>query len=232
MSRRQGWISTSRRTVVALLAFVVVGCGGTATADSPVGASPAVAQTSDQWSPGMEAPGPWQLPPPGFGTLTQDQITIPLVQGNLQIKVVPLDEWVILMTAPDTHRRLNRYKTSRFKEIERISMSNGEKFFPHVMFVTFFTRDVQTRFEQMDLRISSQNVNHRPLGVIPITPDFGRGQLQQQQPAIALYVFSSRIDLNIPMVVEYETAQSGAWSAIKGTLDNERALVASRSGVN
>ena len=186
----------------------------------------------------MSGRRPWRLQDRGSsrrrdtGTLTQDQITVPLVQGNLQIKVVPLAEWVILMTAPDTHRRLNRYKTSRFKEIERISMANGEKFFPHVMFVTFFTRDVQTRFEPQDLRIVSQNVNHRPLGVIPITPDFGRGQLQQQQPALALYVFSSRIDLNIPMIVEYESAQSGRWSAIKSTLDNERALVASRSGVN
>ena len=181
-----------RRTAIALLGFAIVGCGGSASTDGPVGAAPAVAQSGDAWSPAMEAPGPWTLPPPGFGTLTQDQITIPVVQGQLQIKVVPLDEWVILMTAPDTHRRLNRYKTSRFEEIQDVSMRNGEKYFPHVMFVTLFTRDVQTRFEPMDLVIISQNVTHRPLGVIPITPDFGRGQLQQQEPAIALYIFSSR----------------------------------------
>lgn len=222
----------ARRTTVALLGIAIVGCGGSAATDSPVGAAPAVAQTGEQWSPAMERPGPWQLPPPGYGTLSQDQITIPLVQDQLQIKVVPLDEWVILMTAPDTHRRLNRYKTSRFAEIQDFSMAAGEKFFPHVMFVTMFTRDVQTRFEPMDLRIISQNVTYRPIGIIPITPDFGRGQLQQQQPAIALYVFSARIDLNIPMLIEYERAQSGRWSAIKALLDNERARVASRSGVN
>lgn len=229
---RKDKATTVRRTILGLLGIAAVGCGGSATTDGTVGPAPAVAQTPDQWSAALEAPGPWQLPPAGFGTLTQNQITIPVVEGQLQIKVVPLDEWVILMTAPDTYRRLNRYKTSRFKEIERISISNGERFFPHVMFVTFFTRDVQTRFEPMDLRIISQNVTHRPIGIIPITPDFGRGQLQQQQPALALYVFSSSIDLNVPMIVEYERAESPAWSAIKSTLDNERALVASRSGVN
>ena len=225
--------SMVRRTVVALLGFVIVGCGGAASTDGTVGATPAVAQSGEEaWSPGMEAPGPWTLPPAGYGTLSQDQITIPVVQDKLRIKVVPLDEWVILMTAPDTHRRLNRYKTSQFDEILNVSKRYGEKFFPHVMFVTLFTRDVQTRFEPMDLVIISQNVTHRPLGIIPITPDFGRAQLQQQQPAIALYIFSSRIDLNVPMLVDYQGAQSGRWSGVKASLDNERARVTSRSGVN
>jgi hypothetical protein len=222
-----------RRTTAALVVLAIFGCGGSVSTESPVGATPAAAQSGEEkWSPGMEAPGPWTLPPPGYGTLAQNRITIPLIQGNLQIKIVPLDEWVILMTAPDTHRRLNRYKTSRFDEIQDISIRNGERFFPHVMFVTLFTRDVQTRFELMDLVIVSQNVTYRPLGIIPISPDFGRGQLQQQVPAIALYVFSARIDLNVPMSVEYQAVRSPAWSGIKTTLDNERALVASRSGVN
>ena len=44
--------------------------------------------------------------PPGYGTLLQDQISLRLQRGDLLIKVTPLEEWVIRLTAPDTYDRL------------------------------------------------------------------------------------------------------------------------------
>ena len=59
--------------------------------------------------PDPNAPGPGEpgaLPPPGFGTLRQDDVSISLSSDGLQIKVTPLAESVIRVTAPDTERRL------------------------------------------------------------------------------------------------------------------------------
>ncbi len=46
------------------------------------------------------------LLPPGLGTLHQDQISLRLQSGDLLIKITPLDEGIIRLTAPDTYERL------------------------------------------------------------------------------------------------------------------------------
>ena len=40
-----------------------------------------------------------ELPPPGFGTLRQDEVSMALASGDLQIMVTPLDESVTRVTA-------------------------------------------------------------------------------------------------------------------------------------
>jgi hypothetical protein len=220
-----------RRTVGGFSLLALAACGGPATTGSPIGASPAAAQDlSRGWSEELEIPGVRPLPPAGFGTLSQDDITVGVAvpEGNLAIKVTPLTEWVIRMTAPDTYRRLNGYKVSRGEETLRRAQRNGERGWPTVMFVTFYTRSVESTFEPYDLQIRSQNVLFRPFDILPITPDFNRERLRQEESQVALYLFPSEIDLDLPMVVEYDGRQGTRWAGIRSVLDREMAKVMSR----
>jgi hypothetical protein len=196
-----------------------------------VGASPVAAQDAPQgWSEDLEIPGARPLPPAGYGTLSQDDITvgISVPEGSLAIKATPLTEWVIRMTAPDTYRRLNGYKVSRGEEILRRARRNGERGWPLVVFVTFYTRQVESTYEPYDLQIRSQNLVIRPFDILPVTPDFNRERLRQEESQVALYLFPSEVDLDLPVVFEYDGREGGRWGGIRSTLDRELAKVLSR----
>lgn len=221
-----------RRTAAGFAVLVGASCGGTPAPEAPVGARPATAQdTRDGWHESLEIPGARPLPPAGYGTLNQDAITIPLEQPERQlfIKATPLTEWVIRMTAPDTYRRLNGYKVARGKQILDQARRHGERGWPLVLFVSFYTIAVESTYEPYDLQIRSQNVVIRPFDIIPVTPDFNRERLRQQESQIALYLFDSDIDLDLPLVLEYQNRESGRWSSIRSILDRELSKVMSRA---
>jgi hypothetical protein len=184
----------------------------------------------DGWHESLETHGARPLPPAGYGTLSQDDITVALEvpEGNLFIKVTPLSEWVIRMTAPDTYRRLNGYKVARGEQILDRARRNGERGWPLVLFVSFYTRAVESTYEPNDLQIRAQNVVSRPFEIIPVTPDFNRERLRQQESQVALYLFESDIDLNLPIEFEYDGRRSGRWSGIRSVLDRELVKVMSR----
>ena len=220
-----------RRTSVGFAVLAGAACGAAPAPESPIGASPAVAQDiGDGWHESLEIPGARPLPPTGYGTLTQDAITIPLEtqDGNLFIKATPLTEWVIRLTAPDTYLRLNGYKVARGKDIRDKARRRGERGWPLVMFVSYYTRAVESTYEPYDLQIRAQNIVFRPFDIIPVTPDFNRERLRQQESQIALYLFESDIDLDLPIVVEYAGRQSPRWSGIRSVLDRELVKVNTR----
>jgi hypothetical protein len=43
------------------------------------------------------------LPPPGFGSLKQDQVAVMITTASLAVRVLPLDEHVLRLLAPDTY---------------------------------------------------------------------------------------------------------------------------------
>jgi len=221
-----------RRTAVGFTVLAGAACSATPAPESPVGAGSAITQDiGDGWHESLETAGARPLPPAGYGTLSQDNITIPVEgpRGNLFIKVTPLTEWVIRMTAPDTYRRLNGYKVARGEQILDRARRNGERGWPLVLFVSFYTRAVESTYEPYDLQIRAQNVVFRPFDIIAVTPDFNRERLRQQESQVALYLFEGDIDLDLPLIVEYDGRQSGRWSGIRLLLDRELAKVMSRA---
>lgn len=208
-----------------LLAGVLIGCGG----PPAPGAGGVTAARAQESTPPVDTAAADSLVPAGFGTLSQDAITIPLRADGLLIKVTPLAEGVIRLTAPDTYRRLSGYTRSRADQIRQAAANAGVTEWPHVFLVQLFTREVQATFEPHDLQIINQNQVYRPLDILPITPGFGRNRLDQQQTELAMYLFDPDIDLDLPMTVRYQTSQSGAWSSIRHRLDRERSLVLSRA---
>lgn len=229
-------------TTLLCAAALAMGCGGGASQQATDGPSP-TERTEDEsetvsvseaetWSADLEArTGTAQpLVPVGYGTLSQDDITVPLRSGGLQIKFVPLSEWVLRLTAPDTYRRLNGYKVSRSEEILKLTQRAGEREWPLVALVTFFSRSVEESFEPYDLRIENQGRLYSPFEIVPVTPGFGRDRLDQQQTQVALYLFVPEVDLGLPTAVRYRDAASSRWNSIRTTLDSERSRASSRAG--
>jgi hypothetical protein len=211
-----------------VLLAVATACGGTAAPDGAMGVRPAVAQ-QEGWSPEFEQTSARPLPPAGYGTLSQDNITIGIQSGTLLIKLVPLDEWVIRLTAPDTYRRLNSFKVSRGEEILQRARRAGERGWPRVFLVSFFTRNYEENFQPNDVQFRNQSFIYRPLAIIPITPDFTRERLRQQETQMALYVYTADVDLDLPLVALYQGAEGPQWVGIRSRLDRELATVLSRA---
>ena len=56
---------------------------------------------------GVGDPASARLPPPGYGTLAQAEVSISMRSEDLEIMVTPLEDAVTLVTAPDTYQRLS-----------------------------------------------------------------------------------------------------------------------------
>ena len=168
------------------------------------------------------------LPPPGLGTLRQDQVAVRLGTASLAIRVLPLDERVIRLLAPDTYSSLAELRRSRSAEIAAAARQAGLDS-ATVFVVTFFGMAPHARFDPDQLYLSSQNAFFRPIGIVPMTPQWGEGQLDQRQQAVAIYLFQPGIPILQPFTVFYGDQPSTAWESILRVLENERSRVLARA---
>jgi hypothetical protein len=185
-------------------------------------------------SPPQEAPPGFgseaqTLPPPGYGTLRQDDFTVALQSGDTQLKVTPLDEAVIRLAAPDTYQRLHGLVDSRRQRVLDAARGAGLRGEPAVFLVSFFTRAQQATYEPTNVQLLSKGILYRPAGILPLTPEWGRQQVRQEETQSALYVFDPAVDLDVTFEVEYQGRRSLAWAGIIRLLQAERGRVMSRS---
>ena len=191
----------------------LVGCG-TALPPSP---SP-----TGQEDVSEEASG---LLPSGFGTLVQDQITLRIRKEQLLIKVTPLEEWVIRLTAPDTYARL--------QGLARLHGDNAARGVgsPSLFLVSLFSYQPDVTYEPEDLLLVNRGLRYRPRGIAPITPSWGTQRLGQQEARMAVYAYDGGMDLETDLVVEYQELRNEVWRArIVPLLRTEEAKVRARSG--
>lgn len=189
----------------------------------PVGAPEGPALAPPSSSPGSPARAP---SPPGAyrGTLRQDEFTVPLRDGPLQIKVTPLAEEVITLAAPDTYDRLSALLESRRAEASRRTGLDA----PTLFLVSLFSHEPDTRFQAEDLHLIHQGRLLRPRAILPLTPGWsGAQRLGRQATESAIYVFDPEIDLDQPLVVRYGRSESDAWARIILRLRAERARAGS-----
>ena len=172
--------------------------------------------------PGQEVEAPL---PAGLGSLRQDEITLDVQHESLLIKVTPLAESVIRLTAPDTYQRLRALAKSRTTELDRAGMAPDGVLF----LVSVFSYDPDVAFEPEDLNILSFGLRFRPRAIVPITPGWTLQRLRQQETQMALYGFESRIDLESSLDVEYRDAVQTEWERVLVRLETERARVRARA---
>lgn len=175
-------------------------------------------------APGLP-PGPETLPPPGYGTLHQDEISVTLTSGSLQIKVTPLAESVTRTTAPDTYRRLSGL-ASRFGP-DAVRGTGADD--PSLFLVSFFSEAPDAAFVPEELQLVSRGLRLRPGAVLPVTPRWGQRRLDQRETEMAVYAFGHGVDLEADLVVVYGLVESAAWSAILPKVQAERARARARA---
>jgi hypothetical protein len=175
----------------------------------------------------MGSTGPEVLPPPGFGTLRQDDVTVAIASGALEIKVTPLSESVIRVTAPDTYRRLSGLAEMHGRNERPSPVSDA----PVLFLVSFFSDSPEVAFIPEELQLISRGVRHRPTSIRPVTPGWGQRRLEQRQTEMAVYVFGGGVDLESDLTVAYGLVENQAWGAILTRVQAERARARARGGV-
>ncbi|HEY3219717.1 MAG TPA: hypothetical protein VGJ80_03220 [Gemmatimonadales bacterium] len=166
--------------------------------------------------------------PPGYGTLRRDDVAIRLATGTIEIQVLPLDEQVIRLLAPDTYRSLTQLDRSRAADIAEAA-ARGSTQNPTLVMVTFLGVVPQARFNPEEVNLTSRGRLFRPIGIVPLSPTWGSFQLEARQQAAALYLFEPGISVREQLTVSYQGLSSDAWSRSLRLLDQERARVKARA---
>jgi hypothetical protein len=205
------------QTLATILgALLAQGCGGSAPGTPPAtGPEPATADTSSL------------MVPAGYGTLLQDQITLQLRSGALLIKLTPLAEEIIRLTAPDTYGRLRGLAQAHGPRASRAAMSRD----PSLFLVSLFSYQPDVTYEPEDLLLVNRGLRLRPQGIAPISPSWGTQRLGQQETRMAVYAFEGGIEWEADLVVEYQQLRNEQWrDQIAPVLEAERAKVRARGG--
>ena len=164
---------------------------------------------------------------PGHGTLLQDDITLTVQVDQLMVKVTPLEEWVLRLTAPDTWSRLSRLATTHRDEMVRQTGVAR----PALFLVSFFSRSPDAPFQPEDVQIVSRGRRHRPLAIRPLTTSWGTGRLGQEQTQQAVYAFAEDIDLDQPLTLDYGRDVGSGWDVVLRRLEVERVRARARAGL-
>ena len=199
--------------LLAALVSAGLACG-CAVAPLPFGSDPGIGGQS----------GDDRLVPPGYGSLRQDDVTLMLDAGDAQLKVTPLSEWVIRLTAPDTWSRLSALANAHRDRATR--RAGG----PVTLFLaSFFSRVPGTTFRPNDVELVNRGRRQRPLAISPVTPGWGSERLEQEEPQLAIYAFTGDVDLEQPLTVEYGLEASTGWDEILRRLESERGRARTRA---
>jgi hypothetical protein len=217
------------RTLVMASLACSVACASSAPPPSPAAAprTTATADTTSRRRPVADTvPG---LPPPGFGTLRQDDISLRLTISNLQVRATPLEESIIRLLSPDSYRAMSELRRSKSDAIAAVARRNAVRELS-LWYVSFFAVEQgETRFSPREFIITNVGRDFRPLDILPITPGFGEQRLRQNGRQDGLYVFDGQLDVQQPLTVSYETARNDGWAQMLPQIERERALVKSRA---
>lgn len=165
--------------------------------------------------------------PAGFGALRRDDITLRFATNELQLQILPLDERVIRLLAPDTYRSLEQLVQSRQNDIADAARRAGVAN-PNLVLVTFYGQVPAARFSPEDVQIQSRGRLFRALAEVPLSPTWGTLQLDLRQQAVAIYLFEDGLTWSEDATASYQGTES-SWSHSYQLLQQERARVRARA---
>ena len=168
-----------------------------------------------------------RLPPPGLGSLRQEDLAVRLDGANVEIRLMPLDELILRLLAPDSYRSLHALREMNATEIRRSAERFGVME-PVTFLVTVFGKQEQAPFDPEQVGIISRNRLFRPIGILPVTPLWNQQRVSQRETAAAVYVFETGIAMLEPFTAEYVDVTSDQWTQSLRRIERERARIASR----
>ena len=159
--------------------------------------------------------------PGGYGSLTQNDITIELRLEAVQMAVTPLDPWVVRLTAPDTWRRLEGLHDQM-----QDALGPGHQ----LMLVSFFTEAAGgAEIDPFDVSVVQRGRRLRPLDIAGLGATWGDGRLQPREASQAVYAFDGGLDTTLAFEVLIGDRSSRQWAVILPRLEAEASRVRSRA---
>jgi hypothetical protein len=169
-----------------------------------------------------------QLPPPGYGSLTQSDLALRVRNDDLEVRLVPLDERVTRLLARDSYASLQGLVHSRRSSIDSVARLSGISS-PGLALVTFFGGREGARFDPQTLTVVIRNKELRPRGIVPFTPRFTSQQLNVREQMSAIFLFDELLPVTDDFSFSYQGRDAEPWQNKQPILDRERARVAARS---
>jgi hypothetical protein len=170
------------------------------------------------------------LPPPGFGSLRQNDLALNVRTDELEVRVVPLDQRVTRLLARDAYESLESLVHSRRASIDSVARTYGISA-PGLALVTFFGGRVGARFDPSTLTLGIRNRVLRPRGVVPFSPRFSVQQLDVREQVSAILIFDELLPVTDDFNFAYQGRTSESWGNKQRILDRERGRVAARARV-
>ncbi len=205
----------------ASVSFALVGCGLLFPANPDrAPANPELAQAT------LEGERVDDLPA-GRGTLRQNEVSVTLRRGELQIRVTPLGESVIRVTAPDTYERLAALGRGH-QEI--FAEQTGTAVPLQLFLVSLFSESTEVAFEPEALTLVNRGLRYRPTEIRAVTPGWDSRLLTPRRALMAVYAFPHDLNLELEMEVEYQEIRSRAWQDVLPLIQRERARLRGRTG--
>ena len=186
---------------------------------------------------GNEGPGSRTIPdtgggaliPAGYGTLHEEDVAIKLALPGVLVQLIPLDESVTRVLAPDSYRSLHDLLQSKQGPLAHCAALHDLRE-RNVWIVQFFGLAPDASFTPLDLTISAPGRDFRPLELIPLTPGFGQNRLQVGRTQRALYLFDDGLPLNQPLTATMgSVSNSTDWPTNLRRIESERASVEARA---
>jgi hypothetical protein len=166
--------------------------------------------------------------PPGYGSLTQQDLALRMGNEDLDIRFVPINPKIMPLMAPDAFQSFRSLIETHRRGIDSIAARAGVSQ-PGIALVSFFGQRPDVRFDAQILTLLVRNRALRPLGTIPLSPRFTSQQLGVREQASALYLFEEEIPVDDSFTVSYGALSSEDWQGKLPILDRERARVSARS---
>jgi hypothetical protein len=166
--------------------------------------------------------------PPGYGTLSQNDLALRVRNDDLEIRFIPLDHRVTRLLARDAYQSIMGLVETNRRGIDSVASRAGVSQ-PGLALVSFFGLRSDVHFDAQTLTLLIRNRVFRPIGTIPLTLRFTSGQLGVRDQASAIYVFEESIPVDDSFTLSYGSLTSGDWQEKQSTLERERARVAARA---
>jgi hypothetical protein len=166
--------------------------------------------------------------PPGYGTLSQNDLALRVRSDELEIRFIPLDLRVTRLLARDAYQSILGLVEAQRRAIDSVASRAGVSQ-PGLALVSFFGLRPDVRFDAQTLTLLIRSRLFRPIGTIPLTPRFTSGQLGVREQASAIYVFEESIPVDDSFTFSYAALTSDDWQDKQSTLERERGRVAARA---
>lgn len=176
---------------------------------------------------GQGIPG-GELPPPGYGSLKQDNINLRISGSEIEVRFLPLDERLTRLLAPDAYASLHGLVESRRAAIDAAARQNGLSN-PGLVLVSFFALRPAAQFDPDLVNISYRGQFERPAAIVPYTGNFSGRQLDVRQQASAIYLFDEPLPVFEPFEVVYGGGKAAWNDDVLRRIGVERVRVQSRA---